>query len=108
MVDLADWGARLYRDGGVISPPSLTEMTTVDETLVAGLGAFPVCPCEPAGDGTLRVTSIGHNGGTVSMQYSASDGAVIVAGFSESFWTGEIDQADVYELLAQVRSAVAG
>jgi hypothetical protein len=42
------------------------------------------------------------------MQYSAPDGAVIVAGFSESFWTGAIDQADVYELLAQVRAAVAG
>jgi hypothetical protein len=90
-----------------MSPTSLTAMTTVDETLVAGLGAFPVCPCETAGDGTLRVTSVGHNGGTVSLQYSAPDGAVIVAGFSESFWTGKINQADVYALLAEVRAAVA-
>jgi hypothetical protein len=75
--------------------------------LFAGLGAFPVCPCEPAGDGTLRVTSVRHNGGTVSVQYSAPDGAVIDTGFGESFWTGEINQAEVYALLAEVRAAVA-
>lgn len=106
VADLANWGAQLYRDGGVISPTSLVEMITVEEQLFAGLGAFPVCPCEPVGDGTLRFTSVGHNGGTVSMQYSPHDDAVIVVGFSESFWTGHIDQADVYALLAEVRTAV--
>ncbi len=106
VLDLATWGSNLYREGTVISPESLVEMTTVDEMLVAGLGAFPVCPCEPVGDGSLRPTSIGHNGGTVTMQFSPDDGLVVVAGFSESFWTGSIDQADVYALLEQVRTVV--
>lgn len=105
--DLATWGEALYRDGSVVSSASLAAMTSIDEVLVAGLGAFPVCPCESAGDGTLTATSIGHNGGTVTLQYAPASGVVVAAAFSESFWIGDFDQADVYELLALVRNHVS-
>jgi CubicO group peptidase (beta-lactamase class C family) len=61
--DLAAWGAHLYRDGDVVSPGSLAQMTAIDELLYAGLGTFPVCPCTPNGDGTVGATSYGHNSG---------------------------------------------
>ncbi|MFT6291542.1 MAG: CubicO group peptidase (beta-lactamase class C family)/peptidoglycan/LPS O-acetylase OafA/YrhL [Ilumatobacter sp.] len=102
--DLAAWGAHLYRDGDVVSPGSLAQMTAIDESLYAGLGTFPVCPCTPNGDGTVRATSYGHNGGSVALQYSPADDVVIAVGFSESFWLGGFGQSDVYEFIAQVRA----
>jgi CubicO group peptidase (beta-lactamase class C family) len=102
--DLATWGAHLYRDGDVVSPGSLQEMTSIDDSLYAGLGTFPVCPCTPNGDGTVQPTSYGHNGGSVALQYSPADNVVIAVGFSESFWLGGFGQSDVYEFLAQVRA----
>ena len=82
-------------------------MTSIDETLVSGLGTFPVCPCTPTGDGTLAATSVGHNGGSVTLQFSPADGIVIAAAFSESFWTTSFDQAAVYRLLAEIRQHVS-
>lgn len=106
--DLATWGRALFAEGRVVSPESLAEMTSVRETLMSGLGTFPVCPCAPVGDGTLATTSVGHNGGSVTVQYAAADGLVVAASFSESFWTSELDQADVYDLIARVSRTVAG
>lgn len=106
--DLATWGTALFAEQNVVSPRALAEMRSIDETLMAGLGLFPVCPCTPAGDGTLAATSIGHNGGSTTVQYSPGDGMVIAATFSESFWLGGFDQADVYEFLAVVRASVTG
>ncbi len=105
--DVATWGEALYRDGRVVSEAALTEMTTIDERLASGLGPFPVCPCTSLGDGSMAPTSYGHNGGSVTLQFSPADGIVIAAGFSESFWTGSFDQADVYDLLARVRTHVS-
>jgi CubicO group peptidase (beta-lactamase class C family)/peptidoglycan/LPS O-acetylase OafA/YrhL len=102
--DLATWGAHLYRDGDVVSAGSLAQMTAIDESLYAGLGTFPVCPCTPNSDGTVQPTSYGHNGGSVAMQYSPADSVVIAVGFSESFWLGGFGQSDVYEFIAQVRA----
>ena len=81
-------------------------MLDVANEFSAGLGAFPVCLCSTA-DGTPVYASIGHNGGEATVQYSPTDGLVIAAGLTESLWTDELDQADVAELLAQVRAAVA-
>ena len=106
--DLAQWGTALYRDGLVMSAESLAQMTSIDAALYSGLGTFPVCPCRPLGDGTVEASSYGHNGGSVTMQYSESDGIVIAAGFSKSFWLGGFDQSDVYDFLSQVRESLAG
>ena len=101
---LATWGAYLYRNGDVVSAGSLAQMTAIDESLYAGLGTFPVCPCTPNSDGTVQLTSYGHNGGPVAMQYSPADSIGIAVGFSESFWLGGFGQSDVYEFIAQVRA----
>lgn len=106
--DLATFGRRVYADHSVVDADSLAEMTRIDDDLMSGLGVFPVCPCVPRGDGSVAATSVGHNGGSVTLQYSAGDGVVIAAAFSESFWTGSFEQADVYELLARVRAHVTG
>ncbi|MFK8024401.1 MAG: serine hydrolase [Ilumatobacter sp.] len=106
--DLATWGAHLYRDGDVVTPASLLEMTTIDAALYSGLATFPVCPCQPGEPGTVSALSYGHNGGSVTLQFSPGDGIVIAAGFSESFWLGGFGQADVYEFLAEVRRVVGG
>ena len=105
--DLLTWGSALYRDGSVLSPQSLADMTAIDPNLASGLGTFPVCPCTDNENGTLNATSIGHNGGSVTMQFSEADSTVIVASFSESFWTNELSQADMYPLLEAIRAAVA-
>ncbi len=106
--DLALWGTHLYRTGDVVSASSLAEMTKIDEVLYSGLGTFPVCPCAPNGDGTVTPASYGHNGGSVTLQYSPGDGVVIAAGFSESFWLDGFGQSDVYEFLAEVRQFATG
>lgn len=106
VTDMMTWGEVLYRDGVVLSEQSLNEMTMIDPNLASGLGTFPVCPCVDNGAG-LAATSIGHNGGSVTLQFSPSDQTVIVASFTESFWTTELSQADVYPLLAAIRAAVA-
>jgi hypothetical protein len=50
--------------------------------------------------------SIGHNGGSVTLQYSQRDELVIVVALSESFWTADLDQQAVYRLLASIRTGV--
>lgn len=102
--DLLTWGDALYRTGSVISPDALAEMTRIDPDLASGLGTFPVCPCDEV-DGSLRPTSIGHNGGSVTLQYAPADGTVVVASFTESFWTSDLAEGDVYELLAAIRAS---
>ena len=93
----------LYRDGLVLSDSALDQMLDVGNQFGVGLGANPVCPCGTRDDGSRWYTSIGHNGGSVSMQYSPADDLVIVAQFSESFWTDELHQRDIYALIAQLR-----
>ncbi len=103
--DLAVWGAALYRDGQVLSPTSVALMTDVDNSFGVGLGAFPVCPCGTGDDGARTYTSIGHNGGEVSVQYSPSDDLVIAVSLTESLWTPFLGEQDVYVLLERLRAA---
>ena len=103
--DLLTWGDALYRAGSVVSPASLAEMTRIDPELASGLGTFPVCPCVEEG-GALQATSIGHNGGSVALQFAPSNNMIVVASFTESFWTNDLSQADVYSLLESLRAAV--
>ena len=104
VVDLASWGSALFQRDLVLSPAMLAEMTDVSNDVRAGLGAFPVCPCSVAEDGTPQVTSIGHNGGEVSLQYSPSDDVVVAVSLTESLWTDELNEQDVYELMASIRA----
>lgn len=104
--DLVTWGDALYRDQSVLSDASFAEMTRIDAMLASGLGTFPVCPCTEEA-GTLQATSIGHNGGSVTMQFSTSDGTLVVASFTESFWTADLSQADIYPLLDAIRQGVS-
>lgn len=104
VVDLASWGSALYQQGLVLSPEMVAEMTDVSNDFRAGLGSFPVCPCSVAEDGTPIVASIGHNGGEVSVQYSPSDDLVVAVSLTESLWTDELNEQDVYELLASIRA----
>ena len=105
VVDLARWGSALFQQDLVLSAEMVAEMTDVSNDFRAGLGAFPVCPCSVADDGTPSVTSIGHNGGEVSVQYSPSDDLVVAVSLTESLWTDELNEQDVYELLAAIRTA---
>lgn len=104
--DLANWGAALYRDGKVLTPQALSNMTTLDPTFGIGLGAFPVCPCGTAEDGSRFYASIGHNGGEVTVQYSPADDLVIAVSLTESLWTPFLNEQDVAVLLAELRSAM--
>ncbi|TDT14795.1 CubicO group peptidase (beta-lactamase class C family) [Ilumatobacter fluminis] len=104
VVDLATWGSALFQQDLVLSPEMVAEMTDVSNDFRAGLGAFPVCPCSVAEDGTPIVTSIGHNGGEVSVQYSPSDDLVVAVSLTESLWTDELNEQDVYDLLASIRT----
>ena len=107
VADVLAWGAALYRDGGVLSADSLTEMTDINNDFSAGLGSFPVCPCSIQ-EGVKVYTSIGHHGGQVSVQFSPADDLVIVVSLSESMWTAALNQSDVAKLMAQIRTALAG
>ena len=107
VADVLAWGAALYRDGGVLSADSLTEMVDINNDFSAGLGSFPVCPCSIQ-EGVKVYTSIGHHGGQVSVQFSPADDMVIVVSLSESMWTAALNQSDVAKLMAQIRTAVTG
>ena len=41
------------------------------------------------------------------MQYSPADGIVIAAKFSESFWTEDLSQREMHQLLADIRTIAA-
>ena len=103
--DLAQWGAALFRDGNVISNEALQNMTSINDFGV-GLGSFPACPCGTDDDGTKFYTSIGHNGGEVTVQFSPSDDLVIAVSLTESLWTPFLNELDVYELIARLRPVV--
>jgi len=105
--DLVRLGAALYRDHKVLDQSSLAQMLNVDNRFSAGLGAFPVCPCGTTTAGKRVYTSIGHNGGQATLEYSPTDKLVIAGFFSESMWTSHLSQQNVAQLLAQVRLAVS-
>lgn len=107
VTDLAEWGGALYRDGSVISEAALAQMLNIDNEFNVGLGAFPVCPCGIADDGSKFYASIGHNGGEVTVQYSPGDDLVIAVSLTESLFSPFLTEQDVYELIAEVRT-VAG
>jgi CubicO group peptidase (beta-lactamase class C family)/peptidoglycan/LPS O-acetylase OafA/YrhL len=105
--DLLSWGSALYRDGKVLSPDLLAEMTNIENEFSAGLGAYPVCPCSLDANGHKVYASIGHHGGQATLQYSPTEDLVIAVYVTESFWTGDLSQSDIAKLLTEVRSAVA-
>ena len=51
-------------------------------------------------------TSIGHDGGSVTLQYSPADDMVTSAKFTESFWTQDLAQRDVHALLRELRAVL--
>jgi CubicO group peptidase (beta-lactamase class C family) len=101
--DLLTWGSALYRDGSVLEPAQLDAMLDVDNEHSTGLGANVICPCGLR-DGSLRYTSIGHDGGSVTLQHSPADDMITSAKFTESFWTDDLAQRDVHGLLRELRS----
>jgi len=103
--DLLSWGDALYRKGQVLTPETLDEMVWVDPQLSAGLGAFPICPCRTLADGSLSPDWIGHNGGSVTLQYAPTEDLVVAISMTESFWTEALDQSDVHDLLRRVRAS---
>ncbi|MEM7285537.1 MAG: serine hydrolase [Actinomycetota bacterium] len=104
VADLARWGAALYRDRTVLSDAALDHMTTIDDTFGVALGAFPACPCGVDESGERTYTSIGHSGGEVSFHWSPADDVVIAVSLTESMWTPFLDEADVHELMATIRT----
>lgn len=107
MDDLVTWGSALYRDKSVLSTESTSAMMDIGNEFSVGLGAWPVCPCSKDAAGAKVFTSIGHNGGSATLQYSPADGLVIAAGLSEPIFNSRITQQDLYELLANLRAVVA-
>ena len=104
--DLLTWGSALYRDGAVLEPAQLDTMLDVDNEHSTGLGANVICPCGLS-DGNLWYTSIGHDGGSVTLQYSPADDMVTSAKFTESFWTQDLAQRDVHKLLRELRAVLS-
>jgi CubicO group peptidase (beta-lactamase class C family)/peptidoglycan/LPS O-acetylase OafA/YrhL len=107
IADLLDWGNALYRAQTILPKEQLAAMTDITNDFSAGLGAFPACPCGLE-DGVRVYTSIGHNGGQTSVEFSPADHLVIAVWLSESMWVGTPNQEDMYALQAAVRVAVAG
>lgn len=103
--DLLTWGSALYRDGTILEPAQLDAMLDVDNEHSTGLGANVICPCGLT-EGRLWYTSIGHDGGSVTLQFSPADQIVTSAKFTESFWTQDLAQRDVHQLLRELRAAL--
>ena len=104
--DLLTWGTMLYRDQKVLGPELTKEMLDIDNSFSVGLGAWPVCPCSIGPKGEKIVASIGHNGGSGALQFSASDNVVITAWLTESIFD-RVTQQDLYELFATLRGILA-
>jgi CubicO group peptidase (beta-lactamase class C family) len=104
--DLASWGKALYRDQRVLGADLTGQMLDISNQFSVGLGAWPVCPCSVDPNGTKVITSIGHNGGSASLQYSPSDKVVIAAGLTEPIFDARLTEQDMYDLLARLRAVV--
>ncbi len=102
--DMVTWGTALYRDKTVLSRSSSAAMVNIDNDWSVGLGAWPVCPCVLDAKGTKNYTSIGHNGGTGTLQYSPADNLVIAAFISEPIFNSRVTQQDLYDLLSRLRA----
>ena len=105
--DLLSWGSALYRDGSVLEQTQLDTMLDVDNEHSTGLGANVICPCG-LDNGRLWYTSIGHDGGSVTLQFSPADNMITSAKFTESFWTQDLSQRDVHQLLRELRAVLTG
>ncbi len=108
MNDLATWGVALLRDKSVLSKDSTVAMMDVSNDWSVGLGLWPVCPCSLGANGQKVYTSIGHNGGSGTYQYSPQDGSVIAAFITEPIFNSRVTQQDLYQLLASLRQVASG
>lgn len=104
VADMVRWGSALYRDGVVLDPASLAAMTDVTNEFSSGLGTNPICPCGVHSDGERWYTSIGHDGGSATVQFAPANRLVVGAKFTESFWTEDLDQRDIHDLLEELRT----
>jgi CubicO group peptidase (beta-lactamase class C family)/peptidoglycan/LPS O-acetylase OafA/YrhL len=107
MSDLAKWGVALLRNRSVLSSKASAEMVNIDNDWSVGLGAWPICPCVKDKDNHKTYTSIGHSGGSGTIQFSPEDQLVIAASISEPFFNGRITQQDLFGLLTDLRSEAA-
>lgn len=79
--DIAKWGQALFTPGKVLSPASLTAMTTIGEGRT-GLGLWGMCPCPgpdtkgPAGEAPF--TAMGHHTAMGGMFVFEGNGFVLV------------------------------
>jgi CubicO group peptidase (beta-lactamase class C family)/peptidoglycan/LPS O-acetylase OafA/YrhL len=103
--DLLSYGDALYRKDAILTADSLATMIDVENPFNTGLGAFPYCPCDTV-DGKKVYSSIGHNGGSATVQWAPAQDVVIAVELTESLFTEDLEQADVAELLTAVESAV--
>ena len=103
--DLLSYGDALYRKNAILSADSLATMLDVENPFNTGLGAFPYCPCDTV-DGKKVYSSIGHNGGSATLQWAPGSDVVIAVELTESLFTDDLKQADVAELLTAVEAAV--
>jgi CubicO group peptidase (beta-lactamase class C family) len=105
IADLLAYGDALYRQGKILDADSLGQMLNINNQFNTGLGAFPYCPCSTE-NGVKVYSSIGHNGGSVTLQFAPKQNVIIAVSLTESLFTDELSQADVAELLTAVESAV--
>ncbi len=104
MPDLLTWGDALYRKQQVINSHLLGQMLDISNTFNAGLGAFPICPCQMK-NGVKVYRSIGHNGGQATLQWDPSQNVVLALNLTESMWTNHLTQQNVADLLTAVEAA---
>lgn len=105
--DLLAYGDALYRRNAILAAGSLAQMLDVENEFNTGLGAFPYCPCSTE-NGVKVYSSIGHNGGSATLQWAPRQNIVIAVGLTESLFTDQLTQDDVAELLTAVENAVGG
>lgn len=104
--DLLAYGDALYRGDAILAADSRALMLDVENQFNTGLGAFPYCPCSTA-NGRKVYSSIGHNGGSATLQWAPEQNIVVAVGLTESLFTDQLTQADVAQLLTAVEAAVA-
>jgi CubicO group peptidase (beta-lactamase class C family) len=104
--DLLRWGAVHLRDRAVV-PDALWPdyYAAIDaDTLLGPVWGF--CPCSIQPDGSLRLSAIGHSGGTTMLAYSEDDDLVAVLHLPTGLWeTGE-RYAEAYRFIDGMRTVV--
>lgn len=103
--DLARWGATLFTPGAVLSPTTVSLLTTLgDDNL--GLSTWPMCPCGTDAAGRRVAAGYGQHVGFGGLYHYPSQMSLVVRVEPSSAEAGALYESLAEEIRATIRAAL--